>query len=344
MKKREEERPRGSSMMLPILLIALGSLFLLNNIGILPPLNFNVLARLWPLLLIFGGLDIIARSAGRRVGTLLSGLLAIGAVATLGAALLVGDRVPQLQASPVEIQREEITVRGDDATAATIRVDFNAAGADVSELDDSVALLEGVVFHRGTLVLEDEREGDRAIVTLDTREPSFGPLTLFSRGLSGFERSQRWQLGLRSGIPLLLDFDMASGQVDLDLTALTLTELRLDTASGSSDVRLPAGDYPATFDLASGETEVWLPASGRLEVSIDAASGATRLYLPPGLPAEVQVEKGSGGVRLDSRFSLISGERNGDGVWQTEGFQRIGEAYVVVDVDMASGALVVAEP
>ena len=41
-------------------LIAAGALFLANNLGMLPPGSWWTLLELWPLLLIMGGLDVMA--------------------------------------------------------------------------------------------------------------------------------------------------------------------------------------------------------------------------------------------------------------------------------------------
>jgi len=58
----EQRRWRGS-LVGPIILIGLGIVFLLNNLGLLSWSVWEVILRLWPILLIAIGLDILL---GRR--------------------------------------------------------------------------------------------------------------------------------------------------------------------------------------------------------------------------------------------------------------------------------------
>ncbi|BDI04158.1 LiaI-LiaF-like domain-containing protein [Sphaerotilus microaerophilus] len=51
---------RGRSLLAPLILIGLGSLFLLQNLGWLPNLG-PLLARWWPLILIVVGVSMLLR-------------------------------------------------------------------------------------------------------------------------------------------------------------------------------------------------------------------------------------------------------------------------------------------
>ena len=67
-----KEKHRRGSLVGPMILIALGVVFLLNNLGILPWSIWEVILRLWPILLIGIGLDLLL---GRR--SVLGSLLAL---------------------------------------------------------------------------------------------------------------------------------------------------------------------------------------------------------------------------------------------------------------------------
>jgi lia operon protein LiaF len=68
-----ENARRQGGLFGPVLLIGLGILFLLSNLGLLTLDIGSLIARFWPLILIAIGLDLLL---GRRSG--LGGLIALG--------------------------------------------------------------------------------------------------------------------------------------------------------------------------------------------------------------------------------------------------------------------------
>ena len=81
----DRRQKNGRSLFGPIFLIGLGVYFLLRNMGIVSELNWAVALQLWPLLLIFIGINIIVQQVRRPFGTALSGLVGLTAVALFGA-------------------------------------------------------------------------------------------------------------------------------------------------------------------------------------------------------------------------------------------------------------------
>lgn len=68
------------SYFFPLALIAVGVIWLLNSMGVIPSENLWALARMWPFLLIGWGLSLILGSYWRYAGLAISLLLVIGAV------------------------------------------------------------------------------------------------------------------------------------------------------------------------------------------------------------------------------------------------------------------------
>ena len=64
-------------MLFPVILITAGVLLLLAALDKLPDLHWEAALQLWPLLLIFIGLDIIVRLVPHPFGTILSLVLAL---------------------------------------------------------------------------------------------------------------------------------------------------------------------------------------------------------------------------------------------------------------------------
>lgn len=70
---------RGRSRTFPIALIAIGALFLVINIELIPGVNYEALGRFWPLILILVGVWRLAAARGRSLGFPIA-LIAIGAL------------------------------------------------------------------------------------------------------------------------------------------------------------------------------------------------------------------------------------------------------------------------
>ena len=74
------------SLFWPIVLIAAGVVWLLNNMGVISNEQISVLGRIWPVFLIAIGLDVLI---GRQ-SLALSALIAVGTVLVIVALMLVG--------------------------------------------------------------------------------------------------------------------------------------------------------------------------------------------------------------------------------------------------------------
>lgn len=87
MSRRER---RHTSLFGPIALIAIGLFFLLNRLNPISDLYWLDVLRLWPLLLVFLGLNVLALQAPRPYDSLFSGGIALAAVVVFGFVLLHG--------------------------------------------------------------------------------------------------------------------------------------------------------------------------------------------------------------------------------------------------------------
>lgn len=87
MSSKEKRRRRG--LALPLVLITIGLIFLLNNLGALHGDLKTVIFRLWPILLIIGGIDYLFRSRG-VLGSVV--MIGGGIVFLLGGFDLLGGR------------------------------------------------------------------------------------------------------------------------------------------------------------------------------------------------------------------------------------------------------------
>ena len=342
----KDTRRHGRSMFGPIVLIAVGVFFLLSNLGMVGSPNWAAVFQLWPLWLIFAGVNIIVQQAPRPFGGFLSGLVGLTAVAIFGYVLLFSEDNALLSrlgihSTPENLETlvDEISFRPEDATEALVEIDFNSAGADLYALEDSNDLIAGTVTYTGELVVDAEDNGNRATYYLDTRANDNDWIFWVNpSNWDGFAQSDRWQLGLNPDYDIELRLDSSSGSINADLSELTLTYLKIDSASGSMDLALPAGEYDVDVNAASGSMEIAFADSGSFDAKIDAASGSITLIIPEGMEARVEIEEASGSFRPDGRFDLVDGDRDGDGVWETANYDGA-DNRIDLEIDMASGSV-----
>ncbi|MEM7348099.1 MAG: DUF5668 domain-containing protein [Chloroflexota bacterium] len=335
MSKQDSGNDSGFSSF-PFLLILFGVFFLLRNLGTLPDANWGALFQLWPLGLILLGLNLVAQNGPRALRGPLSFLLTITAVSIAVFVLFFSEDNALLarlgiRTTPVEMMSETISFDPQDISQAEVELNLSSMGGDIYALEPNGDLINGEVFFSDRLIFEAEETNDgEAKVLLDTN--NFGTFNWNQIG-----EDQRWQIGLNPRTPLDLLINSGSGSIDLDLDSMTITDLTIDLGSGSSGIALPDGDYDVDLDVGSGATRIAFPANGRISATLDGGSGSFSLVIPEGMPARVDIDSGSGGINLDSRFTLIEGERNGDGIWETEGYSRNGDGLELF-VDIGSGS------
>src|SRR5512135_1019645 len=96
-----DSRPRGyRSLFWPMILIGVGVVWLLGNLGILPANSLYLLANLWPLLLIGIGADLIFARRLPLVGAII-GLVLVAVVVVV---LLIGPSLNLPQAAAPQLK------------------------------------------------------------------------------------------------------------------------------------------------------------------------------------------------------------------------------------------------
>lgn len=341
---RRRVRRTGRSMFGPLMLITIGVYFLMANLGVLPDLNWGAALRLWPLLLVFAGLNIIVRQVPRPGGTWLSLLVSLVTIGVFSYALLFARPVEFLGNielfGEVTVKREAIAFPADDVRSADIYLNTGAPNAEISALVDSPNLIDGEVTYVDELAFETSVSDGRANVSLETADSRNWWVWLNPANWSIDGEDNEWFIGLNSRLPIDLVLDVGSGSVDLELDELTLEALEIDGGSGSATVTLPGGDYDATYDIGSGSVVMTLPADGRHDINIMGGSGSLTLNLPDTMEMEFSAESGSGGLSVLNDRLDRGGTRSGDEVWATAGYEDAPNR-VTLFVDIGSGSVTV---
>jgi hypothetical protein len=343
--EQKHERPLrrwSRSVFLPILLIGGGILLLLSNIGVMSGLNWAAVWRLWPLFLIFIGLDVIVRQASPPMGTVLSALIALAAVGVFGYALLSGNTLFALGSgrSSGEARVEPFELAAEGVEAADITLDLSNAAAEIHALDESSNLIAGSIYTEGDLVFRTDVENGQANVVVGEENVSwfFDPTTWFQN-----RPEQTWQFGLNASVPTELRIDVGNGSATAALEELTLTALEVDGGNGSLTAALPDGDYDVRVDSGNGSMQISLPAGGEQNMTLDGGNGSLRLSLPANVEARIEFDEGNGSVNVDGgRFSLVSGDEE-RGVYETAGYSSATDR-VTLDVETGNGSFSISEP
>jgi hypothetical protein len=256
-----ERSPRRGGLVGPAILVALGVVFLLNNLGYLGWGVWDTLLRLWPVLLIAIGLDLLI---GRR-SILGSALVVLLLLAALGAAIWwTGFWLP----GGMAIASETISQPLGAARRADIDIGMGAGRLQVGPLAESDNLIEGMIAKSsGEQVLQDfSMSGNSATFKLHSRAAWAFPF----RERRG-ERIE-WSLLLNRDIPLRLHIDTGAGQAMLDLARLQVADLDVNTGVGQTTLTLPQqGQVQARINGGIGETVVIIPA--RMAARIEATTG-----------------------------------------------------------------------
>ena len=307
-------RRRYRSFFWPIILISIGVLLLLSNLGIVPWTTWNLIWRFWPLVLVAVGIDVLF--GGRSTfGAIFSAFLILALIGAVAAAVFFADQLPVIarytQDTPWQISHVEHELG--KYQSAEVFIDWTSPPGYLGAVSDPDLLIEGDLTYQGELYFDVSGAGNRADVTLDTRQINNWGFTPF-QGNPGAE----WEVYLTPEIPLDLRLDSGSGSCQFDLDELQLEGLFLDSGSGSITMTLPSNQ---SFDF-----------------KLDSGSGSVKIDIPEGTGFRVELDSGSGSFNPGRGFELISGEKGGDGVWESEDYGSA-KYTIEMEIDQGSGSI-----
>ena len=259
-KKSNRSSPLG-----PVLLILIGGILLLNVLGVLDWSIWWSLLRLWPVLLIAAGLELLL---GRwKWGSLLATILVVAVVVT--ALWLTSTGV-----TTSGLVTEQIRQPLGNATSADVSINPGIGTLRIEAASESANLVEGtVLLGKGEELQEDfSQQGDTATYMLGTKATSWNAFP------AGFDNARLWELGLSPGASLAVDTEMGVGDTDLDLTGLIIEELDAGMGMGRVKVVLPAtGQFEARLSQGIGIVELVIPEGMAVRIEADTALAAREL-------------------------------------------------------------------
>lgn len=252
-------RRSNRSLVFPLLLVFLGVMFLLTNLGIVEHRIWSDIFRYWPILLILMGIDALLRRSSMSA--------ALGTVITAAVIIVAGIVLFQLFA-PDEWVRDSQAFAYPLGTAASgdIVLACQDCTMDVSgkpEASNANYLVSGYLSLR-----RDERL--RQTVGQTAGEARFKLESNYRLPfLVWTERSiSLWQVQLNQSVPLALSVS-TQGTLRLDLTDVQLESADITTGDHQGTITLPRTSSP-TLTISGNRLDILVPEN--VGVRIDGAA------------------------------------------------------------------------
>ena len=283
----------------PLILIFLGVIFLLNNLGVTEWTVWEVILRFWPVFLIAAGLDLML-SRRSALGSVVALVLILGVIGVSVVAIqqppAATTGVIQVSVAPGDAQRGEVNL---NPAVGYLRV-VSSAGSGGDVLRGQVRPFRGERVEQTSKAL-----GSRIIVNITS-----GRWVVVPGITINFERPN-WDLTVNPALPLNLVTELSVGKTELDLRDSEIESLQVSTDLGQTVVRLPASTA---------------------EVKIDGGIGEIVLDLPQGVGISVRADNGIGSVDLPTNYSQRQG------VYYSPGYEQADQKIDIV-VDLGIGVI-----
>ncbi|MHB1126993.1 MAG: LiaI-LiaF-like domain-containing protein [Bacillota bacterium] len=243
------------------LLIAIGLIFLLNNIGLLDWSVWVGLARLWPLLIILAGVNIVFRH--NRWGVIISVLVLMA-----GIVIALFWQSSQSSGTLVEYQW------------------FQPLTSEINELDVDISI-KGAKFKifptEHLAEVNQKNYGAEPQITYEERKGKgslhIGEDTLFVWGTGWNRGGPEWNLGLNPEV--LVNLDMVVGAIngDFDLSQMKIGYLNVNTGASNIDIKLGSREGLTKVGINAGASRLKIRIPRDAGVKIDASGGINRVNL-----------------------------------------------------------------
>jgi len=249
------ESPRRTpSIAFPLVLIALGLVFLLANAGYLTGVSWLQVAQLWPLLLVVLGVDLLLRPRSMLAAVIVE-------VALIGAAFFY------LAATPIPPGANTINTGTFTTQESVLRT-----GASTLSLTVGYGAGDLVVRGGGTeLVMVKSTRED---IDLQWNVRSSGSAVVDAKAIGpdflvgGIKRA--WDVTVPSDVPVGLTLNLGAGDFDIDLSNVMLTEATVNNGASNLDVALPkpSGNVPVTISTGASSVDLRVPAGVEYRVRV----------------------------------------------------------------------------
>jgi hypothetical protein len=265
---------RGDSYVGAVVMLGAGIIFLLGNLGSLQLASWETILRLWPVLFLIWGFDLLLgqRKLWSSLLGAFVGLLMVGGIYWFVAIAPFQVQVPtqaltqELQGvSKASVDIEDVTgtlnLQGGAQSSNLVQGNIQSVRTDQWEKTYSIS------GQTGNFVLKSQ-QGDVVQIIWPTH---FTDVV--------------WSLDLNDTIPLDLTSKMVVGKQELNLSTLMINTLLVETTTGQTVVTLPDqqglnGEITASI----GDILIYVPANASIQIETD--TGLTAINYPTGYTKE----------------------------------------------------------
>lgn len=290
-------------LLLPLLLIVIGVVALLANLGLLDPRVILRLINLWPLFLVLIGIElIITRTLPRTLVPIVS-LLVLLAVVALAIIYVFSAPLGGFAGT----QQSAASDRIEGLSTANLDLDFGASSVDLR----GASLGEDLYRARFEFPTGEQPPVvrlDRSSSTLHIQHQERPPR--FTFGFSPMH--DRVDLSLSDRVPWIVA--IRGGAVDsaLDLTGLEISRLQLSGGASRSDIRMRDPKATVSVDISGGAADI-------------------TLHIPSGSAWQVKVTGGASDLEVDGAHYGGFGDKS----QQSDGYAQATDRF---DIRASGGA------
>lgn len=353
--KTSSPRRRRGSIFFPLLLVIIGVIILLVNLGVMTRDVWDVIAQLWLVLLIVIGLDSLYKREGLVGATFLIGLGTVFLLGNLGYLsvntwqlmltlwpilliaigidILVGRRSLWLSLLGMAVIililfgslllfGASISVGG-AVTGEQIQQGLEGANRAIVRIEPGAGDLKIGAMDQDNILLAgnipdavgNEIRSSYAVVS------GVGTYRVYATGAQFMLPSRSaqkwvWDLDISNAIPVDLSLTMGAGKIYADLK-----DLRLDRIY---------------ISLGVGETTVILPQQGRLNAQIEGAVGQMIIIVPGDVGVKLRADRGLANLNAPGNYVRVGDD------YESPGFENAINR-VEIDLSMAIGTVSIRE-
>lgn len=306
-----KEKMDRSRIIMGVLLICLGLLFLLNTFGYLNWNTWRILFRFWPLILIVGGLNILLRNT--RIWWLVPILVILIFISLI--MLSNQDLLP----GHFHRFRSDKNYSGSYKSSRSLKEGLKRLRVEV-DCKTGKLKFEKVKNKNKLYDINLNYTDIKPEISYNIKDSSLGYLHLKQEAGFSFNKiyGNDWDVFLTGEFPLEIEIDAGTGEMDLDLSKLSVKNLEID--SGVSDLKLQLNNYDTNVEIDSGASDIkiYIPEEAGLRINTSSVindnnfeeAGLIKLY------EDVYQSKNFGQVEHHIKMNISTSASNIDLIYQ----------------------------
>jgi len=228
------------SVVFPLVLIALGVALVLANAGYLAGLRWTDIVRLWPVMLVLAGVDILLRPRSFIAAVVVEVAIIVATIA-----YLVGGATAVAPGASYEtiVPRAAVTDVNISVSYGGGVLRLTGGGSDLVAVRSTAQDIERTV----------DQSGATASVAVSSNATAFFGYTSGDR---------RWDMTLPSDVRTGLTLSLGAGDFNVDLSSIRITRASISTGASNLTLRLPhpKGDVPLTISGGMSSIQIDVPA------------------------------------------------------------------------------------